>query len=154
MQTKPFWQSKNFWISAVLFIGGIFVGFPEEAATDFINNLFGLIGSGGLIWTWIKEKPDTDFKAAVNRSNWWNYLAVVVISFVPNIPLDVIDYIRDAAQDAVGGNWQGVLVAVGSLLTILYNLWRTSQENKNQSESSGTDSRISRHRADPGLQSS
>jgi len=128
--TKPFWQSANFWTAVVLVIGGLFVGFPAEAAENTVLNIFTLIAGSMGIREWLKGKPKLDPEKAVNRSNWWNYLATVVISIFPNLPPEILTQLEEAVGSAIAGNWQGLIVAVFSIATILYNLFQQRKKEE------------------------
>jgi hypothetical protein len=122
-QEKKFWQSSNFWIILMTgVIGGFFVGFPREAVSDGIAAIFVLIYSGAIM----RDAFSTmkfDWKKAIGDKNWWNYLSGIVVSILPLIPVEVFQQLADIAQHAIGGNWQGVLVGVFGLLTILYHIF-------------------------------
>lgn len=116
--------SSNFWTAVALAIAGFFVGFPEDAATNGVEYVVGIIGAVKAIREYFKQygvKPDIEH--AVNSSNFWNYISVIVVTLVPTIPVEMIDSVRDVAVNIIGQNWQGVLVGVFSLVTILYNVF-------------------------------
>ena len=120
---KKFWQSANFWIILTTgVLGGFFVGFPSEAAGNAINALFALVYSGAILRDAFSDLK-FDWKKAIGDKNWWNYLAGIVISIISVIPLEVFQQLAEIATAAIGGNWQGVMVGVFGLLTILYHIF-------------------------------
>lgn len=121
--TTKWYQSANFWTAVILAAGGIFVGFPESDARNIVSALFGLISGGMLIREKLKGLP-ADWKAWIRSANTWNYIATAVIAVVPAIPADLFTQLRNLADAALGGNWQGIAAAVFSIATILYYLLR------------------------------
>jgi hypothetical protein len=122
-QEKKFWQSANFWIILTTgVIGGFFVGFPREAVSAGIGALFALVYSGAILRDAFADLK-FDWKKAIGDKNWWNYLAGIIVMLIPSIPLEVFDQLAEIAAAALGGNWQGVLVGVFGLLTILYHIF-------------------------------
>lgn len=129
IKEKKFWESSNFWTAVALIIGGLFVGFPVEDAEGGVLNLFGIVGAFKAVREYFKQyKPKADIEKAINSSNFWNYIGVVVVSIVPNIPAGFIENIQELVVSAVGQNWQGVLVALFSIATIIFNISKKSPE--------------------------
>lgn len=123
---KKWFESSNFWTALVLAVGGFFVDFPEEQGHNAVMAIFALLASVKAIREYFTElKPKSDVEEAVNKSNWWNYIATIAVSIVPSLPVEAIDQLQNVATNAVGGNWQGALIGLISLGTILYNVfWR------------------------------
>jgi hypothetical protein len=127
--TAPgFLQSSNFWTAVVMAVGGLFVGFPEGLGEQFVAELFALLGTGKLLREYIKSRPAVNAGEAVNRSNWWNYIGVIITSIVPMIPGEFIDSLQNVLSNLLSSNWQGVLVALFSIATILYNLFQSKNK--------------------------
>lgn len=112
----------------MLAVGGLFVGFPEDLGQSIVSQIFALIGSGKLLHEYFKAQPKLDAGAAVNRSNWWNYIGVILTSIIPALPLEFIDSLQDVLSNLLSSNWQGVLVALFSIATILYNLFKSKEK--------------------------
>lgn len=121
--TTKWYQSANFWTAVILAAGGIFVGFPESDARNIVSALFGLISGGMLIREKLKGLK-ADWRTWLRSANTWNYIATAVIAVVPAIPADLFTQLRNLADAALGGNWQGIAAAVFSIATILYYLFR------------------------------
>ena len=121
--TTKWYQSANFWTAVILAAGGIFVGFPESDARNIVSALFGLISGGMLIREKLKGLK-ADWRTWLRSANTWNYIATAVIAVVPAIPADLFTQLRNLADAALGGNWQGIAAAVFSIATILYYLLR------------------------------
>lgn len=119
-----FWQGTNFWLSVVLFVGGLFVGFPGGDAADAIGSIFALIGSAGLIREKIKDAK-IDWKAWATSKNTWNYLAAAVTAIVPTIPTGIFASLNEVLTAAIGGNWQGFIIALLSLATMIYHIFQS-----------------------------
>jgi len=121
MQQKNWYQSANFWTAVVLAVGGLFVGFPEGEARALIAGLFGTIAGAMLVREKLKGLK-SDWRAWLRSANTWNYLATAVTAVLPMIPAELFQRLRDLADAALGGNWQGIAAALFSIGTILYYL--------------------------------
>lgn len=122
-------ESSNLWTNIVMIIAGLFVGFPTEAGLSGVAAIFALLASGKAIRTYLKESAKVDWKSALQNSNLWNYIGVVVVAVIPNLPAGIMESLQEIARNAIGGNWQGVVIAVFSLATILYNIFKKQPEN-------------------------
>jgi hypothetical protein len=116
---KKWWQSSNFWTAVVLVIGGFFVGFPEVAGTEAVAGVFALIAVGKTLHNYFKTAA-FDWRSWLDDANFWNYLATVVVAVFPTLPSGAIENLETAVRSAIGGNWQGLIIALFSLGTILY----------------------------------
>jgi len=130
---KQFWQSTNFWTAVTLLVGGFFVGFPADVATNVVGWIFMLIGAGATLRNFFQDSP-TDVKGWVLDANFWNYLTAIVVAIVPTLPSGTIELIESVARDLIGGNWQGAIIGVVSLVTILYKIFSAPKEETPQGE--------------------
>lgn len=131
---KPFYQSTNFWISVLLALGALFVGFPEGEAKNLVASMFGLISAFGVIRNYFKAGPQFDWKK-FGSVNFWNYVAAFLTAMVPvNLPPELFSRMQELAQAIIGGNWQGILVAVFSVASILYHIVRDNTGKKQKKE--------------------
>lgn len=128
MNNFDFLKSSNFWTAVVLAIGGLFVGFQEELGSNLVISVFGLLASGKAVREYFKTKPAVDAGKAVNNSNWWNYIATIVTAFVPQLPGEFFSGMQELLSNLLTSNWQGVLVALFSIATILYNLFQSKNK--------------------------
>lgn len=117
----PWWLSTNFALTVALFLGGIFVGFDKMDAQAGVTSIAGLIAAIGAIREKVKG---VDFKAWFGNANTWAYLGTIVVTFVPALPVETFRHLGDIAANAIGGNWQGILVSLFSLGTILYHFFQ------------------------------
>lgn len=118
---KKWYQSSNFWTAAVLMIGGAFVGFPEQIGTEVVGLIFGLIAGGKSLQNFL-DNAKLDMKAWAADANFWNYLGTIIVAIVPTLPAETITHLETAVVNAIGGNWQGMIIALFSLGTILYKV--------------------------------
>lgn len=118
-----------------LTIGALFIGFPEEEASNSIAAIFALIAAFRGVREWIKNNPKFKPIEEINQSNFWAYLATTLTAIFPLFPIEVIDLAQDGIESAIGGNWQGVFTALIGIATILYNVFRT--RNKESQTSKG-----------------
>ena len=122
VEQKKFWQGTNFWVSLVLLIGGLFVGFPQGPAREIVAGVFALIGAVFAVREWAKS-TEIDFAAWVRSSNTWQYLATIITAILPTFPLALLDSGRGVVEAIFSGNLQGIIIAGLSFLTMLYNLF-------------------------------
>lgn len=122
-QVKQWWQSSNFWTALVLMAGGFFVGFPEETASGFVGLIFAIIAGGKTLQNYLTN-ANLDWRKWLNDANFWNYLGALLITIVPTLPVGLMDSLQNAVQAALGGNWQGMIIALFSLGTILYKVFK------------------------------
>lgn len=118
---KKFYESANFWTAVVLAFGGLVVGFPEGQAAETVSYLFATIAGAMGIRERLKNAT-IDWKSWLTSTNTWNYIGAAAVAIVPNIPMDLFTRLRDLADAAIGGNWQGILTAMFSIGTIIYYL--------------------------------
>lgn len=119
--TSPKWLSTNFALNVILFIGGAFIGFSQGDAATGVGAIATLIGAVGAIREKIKG---VDIKGWLSSSNTWAYLGTLVVTFVPTLPVETFQHLGELARNVIGGNWQGILVSLFSIGTILYQLFK------------------------------
>ncbi len=115
----PWYGSTGFWNGLVLALSGLVVGFPAGDSSNAIAALFALFASGNAIRDGLSGKH-LDVKAWALSKNTWNYLAATIVAIVPMFPAEIVQSAGDAVAAAIGGNWQGIFVAVFSIGTTLY----------------------------------
>ena len=114
-------HGTNFWVSIVLFIGGLFVGFPTDLAAETVD--YWVAGIAGIFAVREKIKSATiDWRAWLGNANTFAYLGTVVTALLPVIPIELFSHLSELAQAAIGGNWQGILVAMFGIGTIIFHL--------------------------------
>lgn len=118
--------STNFILAVVLLVGGLFVGFPKGEAEKVVASLFTLIGSVGAFRVFFKTAEFSPIKW-IQDSNTWNYLATIFIALFPVLTPEVFTALRAAIEAGMGGNWQGILTALISLATILWNIFKNAK---------------------------
>jgi hypothetical protein len=120
---KDFWKGTNFWISFILAIGGLWSGFSESEAANAVGYFFALVGSVFAIREKIKDST-INWREWISSPNTWQYLAAVFISIFPTLSPELFQRINDLVASLISGNWQGVIGAAFSILTMLYYLFR------------------------------
>lgn len=118
--------STNFILAVLLLVGGLFVGFPKGEAEKVVASLFTLIGSVGAFRVFFKTAEFSPIKW-IQDSNTWNYLATIFIALFPVLTPEVFTALRAAIEAGMGGNWQGILTALISLATILWNVFKNAK---------------------------
>lgn len=117
----PFWLSTNFALNVILFFGGAFIGFSQADAATGVGAAATFIAAFGAVREKIKG---VDIKAWLANSNTWSYLGAIVVTFVPALPVETFQHLGDLARNVIGGNWQGILVSLFSIGTILYQIFK------------------------------
>lgn len=117
----PWWLSTNFALTVTLLVGGLFVGFDRADAQSGVASIAALIGAVGAIREKVKG---VDVKGWLSSTNTWAYLGTVLVTFVPTLPVELFTHLGDIARNAIGGNWQGILVSLFSVGTILYHFFK------------------------------
>ncbi len=116
----PFWQSPNFitLLASALLAGFAGVSDSQIAAVGaFIPALFAL-------WNNIKDGGRLPVREWLGKANVRAWLASALILAVPQIPIELFDPIWAAIDAAVGKNWQAFGVALLSLFTIVYKIFK------------------------------
>lgn len=121
-QKKKFWQSPNFILAVVLVLGGFFIGFPSEAATEAVSGLFTLIGGGGLVYKFFKNTPQGQVKPWLTDANFWNYLSVIIVSLLPTVGPAILPSLQEVTQALINGNLGGAIIGAVSLITIIVKI--------------------------------
>ena len=121
-KTQP-WKSTNFILAVILAAGGLFVGFPEGEARVIVGSFATIIAAAGALREKLKAAT-VDWKTWLRSVNTWNYIATAVIAIFPAIPADLFQRLRDLADAALTGNWQGIATAMFSIGTMIYYLTR------------------------------
>lgn len=121
-------KDQNFWLALTIIIGGFWVGFSKENATNIISTIFVLVGGVGQFANFFKNAK-TDWKKWVTNSNFWTYLSVIVIAFVPSLSPELFQAIQRIATDAINQNWQGVIGGLFTLVTFVYKIITTPKKS-------------------------
>lgn len=120
---KNWWQSSNFWTAAIMVIAGAFVGFEESMAETAVGGIFGIIAVGKSLHNYFKEAK-IDWKSWVLDSNFVNYALIVLTTFFANFDAALLEKIQQLFGAALDGDVSGILAAIFSIATILYNVFK------------------------------
>jgi hypothetical protein len=122
---KKFWQSSNFWTTLLVgVIGGFFVIYPGDAIGEGVKALFTVIYSGAIVSDWARsDGAKFDWKHALKDANWWNYLGSLVIVWWDKLPAEFFQELGNVVSQALAGNYQGALIGVFGLLSILFHIF-------------------------------
>lgn len=127
---KNFVESPNFWLAVIILIGGFFVGFPQEEAGKAVAAIFALIGSGGIVLKYFRDKPKVAAKPWLQDANFWNYLSVVAISVAPGIAEAIIPAAQEVTMQVMRGNYGGAIMGAVSLITIVLKLVKAQKDKE------------------------
>lgn len=124
---KKFWQSTNFWFNAVLLTVGLFIGFQEELVNQTISVIIELIAVGGLLRDAFKgAKIDW---SRIKNPNWWAYLGAMLSTvFTFELPANLLPTIQQLLEAIAGKNFNGIITAVITLVSIAYGIWKNIKE--------------------------
>lgn len=120
-------KDQNFWLNLVLLVGGFWVGFNGEEATALVGHVFAVIGGVGALANFFKN-AELDWRRWLSNANFWNYLAVLLVMLVPEIPSEVIDSVEQIVQALLSKNYQALIGALFTLATFLYKIFTTKKE--------------------------
>jgi len=84
-QTTKWYQGTNFWVSAIMAVGGISIGLSENDVRELVTYLFGGIGVAFAIREKVKGSG-IDIKRWISSKNTWNYLFAAVATIFPAVP--------------------------------------------------------------------
>lgn len=134
MEQKKFLESPNFWLAVIIGIGGFFIGFPQEQAADSVTALFALLGSGGLLLKFFRDKPKVEAKPWLTDANFWNYVSVIAVAITPEIAEAIIPAAREVTVQSLKGNYGGAIMGAVSLVTIIVKLIQANKDKPEQKE--------------------
>lgn len=123
VKATKWWQSSNFWMALVMTVAGVFVGFTESMAETAVAAVFGIVAIGKSLHNYFKS-ADIDWQAWVFNSNFVNYALVVITAFIPTFSPQWIEALQDLLAGIIDGNISGIIAAVFSIATILYNIFK------------------------------
>jgi hypothetical protein len=123
IEKKSPFLSTGFFTSALMVIGGIFLGFQEEFAKEIVGVVLGGIATFKMIRDWAKDGLKVDLKKAVKNGNWWQNISVVVLGIVPSLPPSVIGSVQNIIDQLMANNMQGALIAGVGLVVIIYETY-------------------------------
>lgn len=121
---KPWYLSTGFITSAVLIIGGFFVGFPEDAAKATVGAIFTTISSLGIFRVWVKAGIQADWRRWLLNGNFWGLLLALAGSIDAVFAPQFVEPLRQIVESAINGNFNGVVVGIGGLLAVVLSLMR------------------------------
>lgn len=117
-------NNQNFVVALILMVGGFWVGFNEEEATNLVNIIFAAVAGLGALLNYFKDAK-LDWKDWVNNSNFWNYLSIIAVVFVPNIPSEAINSIEQIVINILNQNWEALIASVTTFIVFLYKIVTT-----------------------------
>lgn len=126
-QIQKAFKDQNFWLSVVIIVGGFWAGFSQQDAAGLVSTVFTLVGSVAMFANFFKN-AELDVKKWVTNANFWNYLSVIVIAFIPTLDAGLFQAIQKVAVDIINQNWQGVIGGVFTLVTFIYKIVTTPKE--------------------------
>lgn len=117
-------NNQNFVVAVILMIGGFWVGFNEEEATNLVNIIFAAIAAVSSLVNYFKDAK-LDWSRWLKNSNFWNYLAIIAVVLVPNIPGELIDSIEQIVTNILTQNWEALIASVTTFVVFLYKILTT-----------------------------
>lgn len=126
MEQKKWYQSSNFWTAAIMVVAGIFVGFTEEMAGTAVGSVFAIVAAGKALHNYFKDAK-IDWKGWVLNSNFVNYALIVITAFLPTFDPMLLQKLQQLAGAIFAGDVSGIIAAIFSLATILYNIFKPAK---------------------------
>lgn len=116
---RPRITSTNFALNVALLIGGLFAALQPSDVSAAVAAGVTLVSFVGILRRVIYS---FDLRRWLADSNTWVYLATIVITFVPSLPVELFEQLGNLFAGILGGNYQAVLLALFSLANIIYRL--------------------------------
>lgn len=126
-KTGKWWESTNFFASALLFIAGLWglnSGEFDTAVKGFVMQIYTLIGTGGILRTFIVNAKFNPGQWLGNK-NTYQYLVAILVSIIPNLPADAGDKLYDFVQAVKTGNIGIIISAAVTLAVFIWNVWKS-----------------------------
>lgn len=116
-EQKFSWLSTNFALNLALFAAGLFLISQQQvtAAAAAISSIAAFVG---VVREALKKGPQ--WREWLLDSNTWVYLAAIVTTFLPTLPIEVFEQLGRLIASLLGQNYQGAVLAAFTLLNILY----------------------------------
>jgi len=127
MDEKKWYQSSNFWTAAIMVVAGAFVGFSQEMAGTAVGAVFGIVAVGKSLHNYFKS-AEIDLKGWIMDSNFVNYALIVITTFIPAFDPQLLQKLQQLTGAIFDGDVSGVIAAVFSLATILYNIFKPTPD--------------------------
>lgn len=134
LKANPTFSSINFWIWVGMFFSTILVNATVDeilpVVTTVVNSIFGIFSTGFLARNFIK-KHGTKFTVS-RLTNAIGYLGMIINAFTKiDLPDELWGIIESIANNAIVGDYSGVIALLGPLFIILINIFKGSKELKN-----------------------
>ena len=123
VKATKWWQSSNFWMAAIMTVAGVFVGFTESMAETAVSAVFAIAAAGKMLHNYFKS-AEIDWKTWVLNSNFLNYALIIITTFIPSFSAQWLQTLQDLVGSIIDGNISGIIAAIFSIATILYNIFR------------------------------
>ncbi|MCS7035470.1 MAG: hypothetical protein RMJ33_14615 [Saprospiraceae bacterium] len=111
------WLSTNFALNVALLAGGLFL-LTQQQVTAAVAALASLVAFVGVAREAIKAGPR--WREWLLNSNTWVYIAAIVTTFLPTLPVEAFEQLGRLIASLLGQNYQGAVLAAFALLNILY----------------------------------
>lgn len=111
------WLSTNFALNLALLVAGIFL-ISQQQVTAAAAAIASIAAFVGVVREALKTGPK--WREWLLNSNTWVYLAAIVTTFLPTLPVEAFEQLGRLIASLLGQNYQGAVLAAFSLLNILY----------------------------------
>ncbi len=120
---KPFWWfSTNFALNLALLVGGLFAMLQPDEIRNAVGAAVSLVSFVGIARQAVKS---VNVKRWLMDTNTWVYLASIVMTFLPSLPIELFTSLGDAISAMLGGNYQAAVLALFTFVNILYKIITT-----------------------------
>lgn len=111
------WLSTNFALNLALLVAGVFL-ISEQEVDRAAYAAASLTAFVGVVREAVKSGPR--WREWLTNSNTWVYLATIVTTFLPTLPVEVFEHLGQFVASILGQNYQGAVLAAFTIVNILY----------------------------------
>lgn len=115
----------NYAIAIIMFVGGIFVDFPQDQVNDLTLKVFGAASGFQFLYTYFKSAK-WNFLAWLKNENTWAAAFALATTFKVVLPQELFTEVGNLVSGVIEKDIRVVLVSLGYLTTIIINLVRNN----------------------------
>lgn len=113
----------NYAIAIIMFVGGIFVDFPQDQVNDLTLKVFGAASGFQFLYTYFKNAK-LNVLAWLKNENTWAAAFTLATTFKVVLPQELFTEVGNLVSGVIEKDIRVVLVSLGYLTTIIINLVR------------------------------
>jgi hypothetical protein len=110
----------------IMFVCSIFTfwTFTDAQVGSAVAAVFAVAGFIATIYEKAKGGIKADWGAWIKNPNTWSNLTAILVGLLPTLSPDAVKFLQSLIEGITAGNWQQVITAAFSLLSILFFTFR------------------------------